>query len=67
MAAFSPEVPEASRGRVGLFSHTSTPCTSLFAREMSYPGTKMILPRNLSCFEMLMIWRMRSWPAPSAG
>ena len=35
IAAFSPEVPEASWGRVGLFIHTSTPWTMRFARVMS--------------------------------
>ena len=34
-AAFMPEVPQASSGRSGLFSHTSQPCTSACAMSMS--------------------------------
>ena len=34
-AAFIPEVPEASYGRSGVFSHTSTPCVSCAPRPQS--------------------------------
>ena len=34
-AAFIPDVPLASCGRLGLFSHTSTPCTNERARLIS--------------------------------
>ena len=35
MAAFMPEVPQASSGRSGLFSHTSQPGNSVRAMAMS--------------------------------